>query len=86
MPSLMTDTLRAQAAALRHQANLLDALAMAHAGGVDSDLLKSSDVQELLQCGRSKACEIIRAHGTGGGRMGRIERGKLMQLQRDGKL
>jgi hypothetical protein len=83
---LLCQALRAQAAALRTQADLLESLAMANASGDNSDLLKSSDVQKLLNCGPTKACEILRAHGFGSGKMARIERGLLMQLQRDGKL
>jgi hypothetical protein len=82
----ITTALRAQADALRVQANILEALALASAGGKDNDLLKASEIQELLHCGRTKACEILRAHGTGAGRMARIDRGKLMDLQRKGQL
>lgn len=83
---LLCEALRAQAESMRIMANIMDALAIANAGGKDSDLLKSSQVQKVLNCGASKACAIIRAHGIGKGKMGRIERGKLMQLQRDGEI
>ena len=83
---LNSHVLKATSTALRELANLIDALALANTGGYDSDLLKPSDVQRLLNCGESKAREIVRAHGIGKGKMGRIERGILMQLQRDGKL
>ena len=83
---LLCETLRTQAEAMRLMANVMDALAIANAGGNNSDLLKSSDVQKAINCSASKACAIIRAHGIGTGKMGRIERGKLMQLQCEGKL
>lgn len=55
MPTQRTDpeplnsqVLRATSTALRELANLIDALALANAGGNESDLLKPSDVQKLL--------------------------------------
>jgi len=86
MQSLDSQVLKATSTALRELANLIDALSLANAGGNESDLLKPSDVQKLLNCGESKAREIVRSHGIGKGKMGRIERGVLMQLQREGKL
>lgn len=83
---LLCQTLRAQANAMRQLANIMDTLAIVNAGGKDNDLLRSSDVQKILNCGASKASGIIRAHGSGKGKMGRIERGRLMQLQREGKI
>lgn len=83
---LLCEALRAQANAMRQMANIMDTLAIANAGGKDSDLLKSSDVQRILNCGASKASGIIRVHGTGKGKMGRIERGLLLTLQREGEL
>jgi hypothetical protein len=83
---LVVQALRAASESLRQQANLLDALALANASGNNADLLKPSAVQRLINCGESKARQIVRAHGIGQGKMGRIERGVLMELQRSGKL
>lgn len=82
----LTQALRAVGETLRAAANLVDAIAMSNEVGGNNDLLKPSDVARLLRCGESKARQIVRAHGTGQGKMGRIERGRLMQLQREGRL
>lgn len=84
--SLTAQTLKAVSDSLRQLANLVDALATANATGSSSDMLKPSDVQRLINCGESKARQIVRAHGIGHGKMGRIERGVLMDLQRRGEL
>lgn len=83
---LLSQALRFVGTTLRELANLADAIAMANSFGGNADQLKPSDVQKLLHCSESKARQIVRAHGTGKGKMGRIERGVLMQLQREGKL
>ncbi len=84
--SLTAQAMRKMAESLRLQAEVVDALALAIVGGSDSDMLRSIDVQRVLNCGPSKACAIIRTFGTGGGKMGRITRGRLMELQREGRL
>lgn len=83
---LLSQALHIVSTALREVANLADAIAMANSYGGNADLLKPSDVQKLMHCSESKARQIVRAHGIGKGKMGRIERGTLMQLQREGKL
>jgi hypothetical protein len=84
--SLLSQTLRRQAAALRAQAEALEALALANEGGSDADELKTSDVSRILNCGHTKACEIMREFGTGSGKMRRLSLGRLRQLQREGKI
>lgn len=84
--SLLTQALRRQADIMRQQADVLEALAVANEGGSDADDLKPSDVARVLNCGATKAREIVRVYGTGSGKMGRIQRGYLLQLQREGKL
>lgn len=84
--SLNAQMLRALAESMRNMAQLTDALALANAGGNDADLLKSVDIMRILKCSNSKACGILRAHGQGSGKMARITRGRLMQLQREGRV
>ncbi len=84
--SLNAQMLHALADSMRIQAELIDALALAVSGGDDADQLRAADVRRIINCGASKACEIIRTYGTGSGKMGRISRGRLMQLHREGRL
>ena len=84
--SLNAQMLRAMAESMRNMAELADALAIANAGGGDADLLKSADIMRILKCSNSKACGILRAHGQGSGKMARITRGRLIQLQREGRI
>lgn len=83
---MLSEAFQAMGTTLRALANLADALAMANACGNDSDMLRISDVQSVLNCKQTKAYEVVRKYGTGTGKMRRIERGKLIQLQRDGLL
>jgi hypothetical protein len=76
----------AQAEAMRQAAAALEALALASADGSDSDMLKPSDVARKLNCGATKAREIVKAFGMCSGKMGRIQRGTLMQLVREGRI
>ena len=83
---IQSQMLKALAESLRLQASLADILALACQGGNSTDMLKPSDVARLINCGATKSREIIRLHGVGTGKMGRIRRDTLLQLQLSGKL
>ena len=83
---LQSQMLKALADSLRLQAALAETLALACQGGDGSDMLKPSDVATLLNCGATKARGIVRAHGVGTGKMGRIRRDVLLQKQLSNEL
>ena len=84
--SQISQTLRAAAVAMYELGRLMDTLATANDGGADGDLMTSQDIQRALSVSPSTACAILRAYGTGDGKLARITRGRLMQLHRDGEL
>lgn len=85
--AIIPAALKTLAMSLREVAKVAEALAQTTAAGTGSDtLLRTHDIALLLRCGDTKAREIMRAHGTGCGKMARIEKGKLMMLHENGLL